>query len=764
MPTPGGRLRPGLATASLVVALVLVAGGAVLLGPVPDPRSASPPSTEGSTEGTAEEFGSLGGGPLLALPTFTVLDSAFNSGLYTSLRTAPDGLPALSYYDDTDGAVRYARCHDDACADASSVVVDGEGATGLSTSLAYADGLPVISYYDLDAGAVRLAWCHDVECRRSDRMLVDAAVPDVTRTALTIAPDGRAEVAYAAGPTTDLAGLHLARCWPPARGGAGRCDLDRLDGPAVGEYVASARRGDTLVIVYRDEAHRLLRMATCTTDACEVTTPDPTVGAGLQPSVALAGDGTPVVAHLDLAGRELRLLRCPDAPCTGGETAILADTPGAGFFPTVALRDDGAATVAYYDEATRALWLAACADTACTAVERNVVDALGIVGLHISLVLADDGAPLIAYHDQSNRQLKVARCANVACAAPIEAATLGQAVEAFVGADGRPGIVYRSPRPRDIRLARCTDVDCTRAQVTPVDTRVFVGLHGGGGMTASGTPVVTYVDSGLADLRLSTCPRGRCPYLDARDLATEGNVGSFAAQSLDGDRLAVAHLDRSRGQIRLLTCVAPTCATPDDVAIADVAAGAGQLAVRHAGGRPVVAHQDPVTGRLLLTVCRDAGCGERDTTIVADGAGPLPVDLEVGADGRLWLLHRDAAAGSLVLTACADLRCRSPRATVVSASGVEASLALVDALPVMAFLEEGRGLVLARCSDRTCADRGEVVLSTTEGLTTSLATGPEGEVVVGALELTSGSPVLLRCSDPGCAAVDRVPLLTRARG
>lgn len=759
MPTPGGRPRAGLAIASLLVALGLVALGAATLRAPSDPASEVAATESDGAAGDKDDLPVATEEPVLALPAFTVIDTTFNSGLYTSLRLAPDGLPALTHYDDTNGALRYVRCTDAVCADSRSRVVDGDGVTGLSTSLAYGeDGMPVISYYDLDAGAVRVAWCRDPDCRAIHRTLVDAAVQEVTRTALTIAPDGRAEVAYTAGATVELAELHLARC---DRDG---CSHERIDGPGIGEYVSSARRGDDLVIVYRDETARRLRLASCGADGCAASSPDPDEGAGLQPSVAIAADGTTVVAHLDLAGHELRLLRCTDPTCDVSVTEVLADTAGAGFFPSVALRDDGAPTVAYYDEGTRALWVATCSDAVCDEVERNIVDALGIVGVHLSAILGDDGSPLIAYHDQTNRHLKVVGCANPRCAAPIEAATLGRAVTTFVDRDGRAGVVYRPTRPRDIRVVRCREADCLRTEVIPTDTRSFVGLHGGGAVGSDGSPVVTYADTGRADLRLSTCGSGDCVTLVARDLATSGNVGTFATPSVAGDRLAVAHVDRTRRQLRLVTCALPLCRSPHDVPVADLDGGAGQLDVRHDRGLPVIAHQDPSSGRIHLTICLDEGCDERDSSIVAEGAAPLPVDLEIGADGRPWLLHRDAASGQLVVATCPSLDCRESRTIVISEDGVEASLALAEGRPVVAFLEEGRGVVLSHCPDATCARPQDTVLSTEEGMTTSVTVGPDGRVLVGSLELSTGAPVLLRCPDHTCRDVERIELLTRARG
>ena len=85
--------------------------------------------------------------------TTTLVDNGYENdvGQYTSLAVV-DGQPAISYYDETDGALRYAkRSPDWPTGSWSRVVVDtNDNGTdvGKYSSLAVVDGRPMIAYYD----------------------------------------------------------------------------------------------------------------------------------------------------------------------------------------------------------------------------------------------------------------------------------------------------------------------------------------------------------------------------------------------------------------------------------------------------------------------------------------------------------------------------------------------------------------------------------------------------------------------------------------
>ena len=81
----------------------------------------------------------------------TVDDPANDVGRYTSIAIGTDGFPVISYYDDTAGALKVAKCVNAACTGTSTIttVDDPANDVGCYSSIAIGtDGFPVISYYD----------------------------------------------------------------------------------------------------------------------------------------------------------------------------------------------------------------------------------------------------------------------------------------------------------------------------------------------------------------------------------------------------------------------------------------------------------------------------------------------------------------------------------------------------------------------------------------------------------------------------------------
>ncbi|MBN2083456.1 hypothetical protein JW859_14770, partial [bacterium] len=88
------------------------------------------------------------------------VDSTGNVGHYTSL-VVVDGCPAISYYDDSNDDLKYARATTSTGSSASDwtqiVIVESTGDVGQYTSMAVINGCPMISYRDYTSSKVRFA-------------------------------------------------------------------------------------------------------------------------------------------------------------------------------------------------------------------------------------------------------------------------------------------------------------------------------------------------------------------------------------------------------------------------------------------------------------------------------------------------------------------------------------------------------------------------------------------------------------------------------
>ena len=89
-------------------------------------------------------------------------------GEYTSIAIGTDGMPVISYYDRSAGALKVAKCNNAACTGVVTITTadDPSNNVGSFTSIAVgSDGLPVISYRDETAGALKVAKCGTRSCQ-----------------------------------------------------------------------------------------------------------------------------------------------------------------------------------------------------------------------------------------------------------------------------------------------------------------------------------------------------------------------------------------------------------------------------------------------------------------------------------------------------------------------------------------------------------------------------------------------------------------------
>ena len=142
----------------------------------------------------------------------TTVDSAGFVGEVTSITLGADGLPVISYYDNTNGDLKVAKCGNAACTGVSTLTtVDSAGIVGLYTSITLgADGLPVISYYDVTNGNLKVAKCVNAACTGvSTLTTVDSAGSVGQHTSITLGADGLPVIGYSDGTNFDL---KVAKC------------------------------------------------------------------------------------------------------------------------------------------------------------------------------------------------------------------------------------------------------------------------------------------------------------------------------------------------------------------------------------------------------------------------------------------------------------------------------------------------------------------------------------------------------------------------
>jgi hypothetical protein len=257
----------------------------------------------------------------------TVL-SSWNTGLYTSVAIGIDGLPLISYYQQTDTTVWVAHCGDPACTFADRFEdVMNVGTNGGYTSLAIgADGLPLISYYQHSniLGIYWMAHCGDLYCTRHLATLTELDTEHHLHigrpTSVTIGADKLGLVSYwrvfyDGYADKYYAELKRAHCDDLACTSATTWEVDTItyDEEPTGVVYDSSVTIDaegSPMISYYDATNGDLKVAQGITN-----TLDSTGDVGLYTSVTIGTDGLPLISYYDVTNGDLKVAHCANALC-----------------------------------------------------------------------------------------------------------------------------------------------------------------------------------------------------------------------------------------------------------------------------------------------------------------------------------------------------------------------------------------------------------------------------------------------------------------
>lgn len=438
--------------------------------------------------------------------------------------------------------------------------------------------------------------------------------------------------------------------------------------------------GDGLpVISHYDAANGWLLVTRCNDRACQggdetTTAVDTNAQAGRESAMALSG-GTPVVAYEYLTGNDLRVGRCNDLACAGGDDT--AGTVDAGSFVignvSIAVPADGFPVIAYHDATAGDLKVMKCNDAACAGGDETVttVAATDVAGFGNTIGIGQDGMPVIAFSvlNSGSADLFFMRCNDAACAGGDETvmpvATTGDAGDApamVVPPDGRPIISYYADDTDDLRVTRCADASCTPAGGGPpvaADATGDVGDHSAITVSAAGNPVIGYHDATNGDLKLMVCNDRACTGGDETitvvDADTAGDASAIAMDT--HDRPVIAYHSGAAGGLRVAASnpAATAPAGTVDMGAVDATTGGAATAtvtVASSGTTPITFGTPTVTGAdgAVFTVtggtCAGAVVNPGATCTVTLSFDPG----EVGTVTDTLTLPSDDPAGSLVRT------------------------------------------------------------------------------------------------------------------
>jgi hypothetical protein len=358
-----------------------------------------------------------------------------------------DGLPIMSYYDNTNDFLRVAKCSDAACSSSTKTTID-DGAVaneGDGTDIAIgADGLPIIAYYTTTGGNLRVTKCANITCSSQTSTTDIETTNNIGRNPrIAMGNDGLAWISH--WDTTNT-GLRVSKCDNVNCTSATSTAVDTAPSGAANITDIAIGTDGNPVVSYYDAATTScddsptsecsLKVAKfvgsggsgCTSSAWTCTVvenPTSTSDIGAYNAIAVGSDGLPVVAFYDGTGStNPKLLRCADTNCTSVSSSVTLDTSGpatTGQEISVAIGNDGLPIVSYKDSTTPDLRVTKCGDLACSSgnVSNGMYALLSATATAewTNIAILPDGLPVISHYDNTADDLMLTRCANTSCSA-----------------------------------------------------------------------------------------------------------------------------------------------------------------------------------------------------------------------------------------------------------------------------------------------------------------------------------------------------------
>ena len=347
--------------------------------------------------------------------SFVAPDTSGFVGYYTSTAIDSNNVVHISYYDGTNGDLKYAT---NASGYWTTVSVDTTGIVGLYTSIAIDSNNDVhISYYDVSNYDLKYATCSSgcTTASNWNDVSVDTIGDVGLYTSIAIDSNNDVHISYYDVSNKDLKYAYSCTSCITASNWY-RVSVDT--GGSVGLYTSIAiDSNDDVHISYTDSTNANLKYATCSSGCTFAShwndvSVDTTGVVGTDTSIAIDSNDAVHISYLYSSNYDLKYATCSSV-CTfaiNWNDASVDTTGNVGTRTSIAIDSNDDVHISYYDASNKDLKYATCSSGCTSASNWNdvSVDTTGIVGLYTSIAIDSNDAVHISYFDSTNGDLKLA--------------------------------------------------------------------------------------------------------------------------------------------------------------------------------------------------------------------------------------------------------------------------------------------------------------------------------------------------------------------
>jgi len=526
---------------------------------------------------------------------------------------------------------------------------------------------------------------------------------------------------------------------------------------------------------------------TTATDGNTITTLDWGDDVGMYTSVALDGNGYPVVSYLTFGGA-LNVMHCNDVDCAGGNESITTPSTHTTNMPTSLVLDgSGNPVISYTDLSgwpipTWSLVVMHCNDVNCAGSDESFTtpDPALSEGGYSSLVLKA-GNPIISY--SGGGDLKVMRCNDANCAGNDETintpdtggtADVGYYTSLALDKLGYPVVSYYDYTNGNLKVMLCNDFNCAGNDETinAPDTGGTddVGMYTSLAWDADNPLVISYYDYTNGNLKVIHCGNGACSSgntINTPDTGGTDDVGMYTSLALKAGNPIISYYDNTNKKLKVMHCNDVNCAgSNESITSPDTQNGVGEWTslVMDGGGNPVVSYYDDTYGELKLLHCGD-NCTSGNSINAPDPGGDVGwwTSLALDGSGRPVFSYHDEGYGHLRVRRCNDADCAFlsvPFLDTTGDVGEYTSLALDGSgSPVVSYYDSTNGnLKLLHCGNADCSSLNSIRSPDPDttgdiGRYTSLALDSDGYPVVSYYDASNGNLKVMHCGDAICGGV-----------